>query len=82
MRRDVYSTFIACRDECDGNWYMPAVGHAVVDIEKSATLLGPVPRTVTLEMSEGAVFYGLQTTDPQLLDSTFKFSWDQLPKAV
>ena len=43
---------------------------------------GPVPRRITCEMAEGTVFYGLQTTDPQLLDSTFKFSWDQLPKAV
>ena len=43
---------------------------------------GPVPRKVTMEMSEGAVFYGLQTSDPQLLDDTFRFSWDQLPKAV
>jgi len=43
---------------------------------------GPVPRTITLEMSEGAVFYGLSTVDPQLLDETFRFSWDQLPKAV
>jgi hypothetical protein len=34
-----------------------------------------------MEMSEGAVFYGLQTADPQLLDSTFRFSWDQLPEA-
>jgi hypothetical protein len=42
---------------------------------------GPVPRQITMEMSEGAVFYGLQTADPQLLDSTFRFSWDQLPEA-
>ena len=42
---------------------------------------GPVPRRITCEMAEGTVFYGLQTTDPQLLDSTFKFSWDQLPEA-
>jgi hypothetical protein len=42
---------------------------------------GPVPRTITLELAEGAVFYGLQTADPQLLDSTFRFSWDQLPEA-
>jgi hypothetical protein len=43
---------------------------------------GPIPRKVTLELAEGAVFYGLSTSDPQMLDSTFRFSWDQLPKAV
>ena len=40
------STFIACRDEGDGQWYMPAIGHPVRDIERSATLLGAVPRSV------------------------------------
>lgn len=40
------STFIACRDEGDGLWYMPAVGHPIPDIERDATLLGPVPRRV------------------------------------
>lgn len=38
------STFIACKDEGDGQWYMPAVGHPV-DI-RDATLLGRVPRCV------------------------------------
>jgi hypothetical protein len=42
---------------------------------------GPVPRTATMELSEGAVFYGLSTTDPQMLDSTFRFDWQQLPEA-
>jgi hypothetical protein len=42
---------------------------------------GPVPRQVTMDMSEGAVFYGLQTSEPQMLDTTFRFSWDQLPEA-
>lgn len=42
---------------------------------------GPVPRQITMEMSEGAVFYGLQTADPQLLDTTFRFDWSQLPEA-
>ncbi len=42
---------------------------------------GPVPRWIELELSEGAVFYGLQTADPQLLDTTFRFDWSQLPRA-
>jgi hypothetical protein len=40
---------------------------------------GPVPRTVTMDMSEGAVFYGLQTADSQMIDTTFRFDWSQLP---
>lgn len=40
------STFIACRDEDDGLWYMPGVGVPIRDIEKSATLLGAVLRRV------------------------------------
>ncbi len=43
---------------------------------------GPVPRTISCELSEGAVFYGLSTSDPQLLDETFRFDWSQLPKAA
>jgi hypothetical protein len=43
---------------------------------------GPIPRKITMQLAEGAVFYGLQTSDPQLLDTTFKFDWSQLPKAV
>jgi hypothetical protein len=42
---------------------------------------GPVPRRITMEMAEGAVFYGLHCADPQLIDSTFKFDWSQLPEA-
>lgn len=42
---------------------------------------GPIPRTVTLDLSAGAVFYGLQTIDPQMLDATFRFDWSQLPAA-
>jgi hypothetical protein len=42
---------------------------------------GPIPRQVSCELAEGAVFYGLSTSDPQMLDSTFRFSWDQLPEA-
>lgn len=40
------STFIACRDDEDGLWFMPGLGRPIEDIEASATLLGPVPRTV------------------------------------
>ena len=40
------STFIACRDEDDGLWYMPALGHAIDNILDHATLLGAVPRFV------------------------------------
>jgi hypothetical protein len=42
---------------------------------------GPVSREIKMEMAEGAVFYGLQTTDPQLLDDKFGFDWMQLPEA-
>jgi|SRR3984893_10286397 len=41
----------------------------------------PAPRTVTLDMSEGAVFFGVQTVDAQMLDTTFRFDWAQLPEA-
>lgn len=40
------SMFIACRDEGDGLWYMPGLGAPIRDPERSATLLGKVPRTV------------------------------------
>lgn len=40
------STFIACRDEGDGQWYMAAIGHPIANIEGHATLLGKVPRRV------------------------------------
>lgn len=43
---------------------------------------GPIPRLVTMDMAEGAVFHGLLTDDPQMLDTTWRFSWDQLPPAV
>ena len=40
------STFIACRDEEDGQWYMPAIGYPLPNILKYATLLGKVPRVI------------------------------------
>jgi hypothetical protein len=43
---------------------------------------GPIPRAVTCEMAEGAVFHGLATTDPQMLDDTFRFDWWQLPEVA
>jgi hypothetical protein len=42
---------------------------------------GPVPRMITMDMAEGAVFYGLSCSDPQMIDTTCKFSWEQLPVA-
>jgi hypothetical protein len=42
---------------------------------------GPIPRKIVLELAEGAVFYGVQTADPQMLDVTFRFEWSQLPEA-
>lgn len=42
---------------------------------------GPITRLITAEFREGAVFYGLATADPQMLDTTFSFNWDQLPGA-
>jgi len=38
------TTFIALRDEGDGEWYIPAIDHALPHIMKYATLLGPVAR--------------------------------------
>jgi hypothetical protein len=42
----------------------------------------PVPRQIMMQMNEGAVFYGLACTDPQLLDDSFRFDWQQLPEAT
>jgi hypothetical protein len=38
------STFIACRDDDDGLWYMPGLGYPIRDPSAYATCLGPVPR--------------------------------------
>lgn len=43
---------------------------------------GPIPRLVTAEFGEGAIFYGLQTVDAQMIDATWKFDWNQLPEPV
>ena len=42
---------------------------------------GPIPRQVTVQLAEGAVFYGLLCNDPQMIDTTWKFDWQQLPEA-
>jgi len=42
---------------------------------------GPVPRDIRVDLAEGAVFYGLQTNDPQMIDTSWKFDWSQLPEA-
>lgn len=43
---------------------------------------GPVPRTIEMKLPEGSVFYGIQTTEPQMLDTSFRFDWSQLPEAT
>lgn len=42
------STFIACKDLEDGQWYMPGLGHPINEklLAEKATMLGPVPRVV------------------------------------
>ena len=42
---------------------------------------GPIPRNITCELEDGAVLYGLQTADAQMLDDKFRFDWSQLPEA-
>lgn len=42
----------------------------------------PVPRTITLEASEGATVHALSTIEPQMLDASFRFDWTQLPEPV
>jgi hypothetical protein len=43
---------------------------------------GPVPRELKVSFDEGTVFSGIQTVEPQMLDTTFRFDWHQLPEAV
>lgn len=43
---------------------------------------GPVRREVTVRFSEGTQLLAVSTSDPQILDASFKFSWDQLPEAM
>lgn len=41
----------------------------------------PIPRLVTVEMGEAAVLYGLSCADPQMIDTSWRFDWSQLPEA-
>jgi hypothetical protein len=42
------STFIACRDDEEGEWFMCGIGVAISEstLKRNATLLGPVARFV------------------------------------
>ena len=71
---------VAVKDTRSGFNFAPALPPAT-EIASLNVPGGPIPRKVTLELEEGAVFYGLATADPQMLDTTFRFSWDQLPEA-
>lgn len=42
---------------------------------------GPIPRRIDIAFDEGAMFYGLSTSEPQPIDTTFRFDWSQLPEA-
>lgn len=39
-----------------------------------------ITRMITCKFDKGAVFYGLQTVDLQILNATWKFDWAQLPE--
>jgi hypothetical protein len=41
----------------------------------------PIPRLLTMKLTEGAVFCGLHTADQQMIDTSFRFDWSQLPEA-
>jgi hypothetical protein len=55
---------------------LPPVHQVTVNVPGS-----PIPRLITMSMDEGAMLYGLHTTDAQMIDTSFRFSWDQLPEA-
>lgn len=57
----------------------PPLSSAAIEVQVPG---GPVPRIVELNLTEGALFCGLLTADPQVLDTTFSFSWDQLPEPI
>ena len=40
-----------------------------------------IPRQVTMQLAEGAVFFALVCNEPQMIDTTWKFDWSQLPRA-
>lgn len=58
---------------------LPADQGSVVSISVPGS---PVPRTLTCRMDAGAVFYGLHCDEPQVLDTQFRFGWQQLPEAM
>jgi hypothetical protein len=53
-------------------------GNDLISISVPGTV---VPRRVTMQMAEGAVFFALVCNDPQMISTTWKFDWDQLPEA-
>jgi hypothetical protein len=69
---------VTIEDHCSGFKAQPGLPHAMITVVVPG---GPVPRLITMQMDEGAVFHGLQTADPQMIDTTFKFDWSQLPEA-
>jgi len=72
---------VAITDTRSGFNFAPSLpaGHEPVSLQVPG---GPISRRITIELAEGAVFHGLATNDPQLLDTTFKFDWSQLPRAT
>lgn len=55
---------------------LPPVHQVTVGVPGS-----PISRVITMQMDPGAVFYGLQTSDAQMIDTSFRFDWSQLPEA-
>lgn len=43
---------------------------------------GPIPQMITVDFADGAIFYGLQTAESQMLHSSFKFDWARLPEPL
>lgn len=57
---------------------LPASGAEFISISVPG---GPIPRIIRMKLSEGAVFCGLRTMDAQMIDTSFRFDWAQLPEA-
>lgn len=71
---------VAIEDTRSGFKFAPQLP-AMMEQAGSISVPGnPIPRTITMQMNEGAVFYGLACTDPQMLDDSFRFDWPQLPE--
>jgi len=58
---------------------LPTEDKGIVSVNVPGT---PVPRRITVDIEEGAAFYGLHCNDPQLLDTAFNFNWSQLPEVA